>query len=233
MLYGKLEVDIFSLSELLYPNMKIRLRLMRARPNFHMISHNPNVSLGIVDCSLYTRRFALKDDYHKKKMDMLAYTPVEFNYWETLAKAFIIPARQNQFIQGNIFNNAPVRQNAMAVNTDSAFTGSFIENPLRYHQFDPRQSKIVRSGQPIEDFGGAAKFCPYLTTMEVINFQDDIPSVPIDEIKDHYVLVFDLTSMQDASENCLYPELVGEPLRLELFFTFPLKHVTQLIVMGK
>ena len=52
MLYGKLGVDFFSTSELLYPNMKIRLRLIRARPYFHMISGNPNVSLGIVDCSL-------------------------------------------------------------------------------------------------------------------------------------------------------------------------------------
>ena len=99
MLYGKLGIHFFSTSELLYTNMKIRLRLIRARPNFYMISDNPNVSLGIVDCSLYTRCIALKDDYHKKRMDMLAYAPVEYNYLETLAKAFIIPARQNQFNQ--------------------------------------------------------------------------------------------------------------------------------------
>ena len=52
MLYGKLRVDFFSTSELLYPNMKNKLRLDRARPNFYMISDNPNASLGIVDCSL-------------------------------------------------------------------------------------------------------------------------------------------------------------------------------------
>ena len=52
MLYGKLGVDFFSTSELLYPNMTIRLQLIRARPNFYMVSKNPNVSLGIVDCSL-------------------------------------------------------------------------------------------------------------------------------------------------------------------------------------
>ena len=103
MLYGKLGIDFFSTSELLYPNMKIRLRLIRARPNFYMISGNPNVSLGIVDWSLYTRRIAPEDDYHKKRIDMLAYAPVENNYLETLAKTFIIPARQNQFIQENIF----------------------------------------------------------------------------------------------------------------------------------
>ena len=66
-----------------------------------------------------------------------------------------------------------------------------------------------------------------------MNFRDDIPSIPIDRFKEHYVLVFDLTSMQDATENCHYPKLVGEPLRLELNFTFLLAHVTELIVLGE
>ena len=66
MLYGKLGVGFFSTSELFYPDMKIMLQLIRARPNFYMISDNPNVSLEIVDCSLYTRRIALKHDYYKK-----------------------------------------------------------------------------------------------------------------------------------------------------------------------
>ena len=81
-----------------------------------MISDNLNVSLEIVGCSLYTRRIALKDDYHKKRMTILDYTPVEFNYMETLAKTFIIPARQKQFIQENIFKKAPVRRIAIAMN---------------------------------------------------------------------------------------------------------------------
>ena len=144
MLYGKLGIDFFSTAELLYPNMKIRMRLIRARPKFYMITDNPNVSLGIVDCSLYTRRIALKDDYHKKRMDMLAFAPVEYNYLETLAKTFIIPARQNQFIQENIFNNAPIRRVAIAMNTNSAFTGSFTENPFWCHQIDLRQIRILR-----------------------------------------------------------------------------------------
>ena len=69
--------------------------------------------------------------------------------------------------------------------------------------------------------------------MKAMNFQDDIPSIPIDDFKDHYVLVFDLTSMQNATDNCHYPELVGEPLRLELKFTNPLENVTELIVLGE
>ena len=37
--------------------------------------------------------------------------------------------------------------------------------------------------------------------------------------------------MEDATESLHYPKLVEEPLRLELKFTFPLEHVTELIVL--
>ena len=48
MFYGKLVVDFFSTSELLYPNLKIRLQLITARSYFYMISDNPNISLRFV-----------------------------------------------------------------------------------------------------------------------------------------------------------------------------------------
>ena len=233
MLFGKLGIDFFSTSELLYPTKKIRLRLIRTRPNFYMISDNDNVSLGNVDCSLYTRRIALKYDYHEKRTDMLAYAPVAYTSLETLAKTFIIPARQNQFIQENIFNNAPIRRVAIAMNTNSAFTGSFTKNPFWYQQFDLRQNRKLRGGEPIVDFDTADNCRLYVTTMKAMNFQDDIPSIAIDDLKDHYVLVFDLTSMQDANEKGHYPEFVGKPLRLELNFTHPLENVTELIVLGE
>ena len=119
------------------------------------------------------------------------------------------------------------------MNTNSAFTVSFTENPFWYHQFDLRQTSVLRGGQPIVDFDTADNCRLNVTTMEAMNFLDDIPSIPIDDFKDHYLLVFDLTSMQDATENCHYPELVGEPPRLELNFTQPLENVTEVNVLGE
>ena len=43
-------------------------------------------------------------------MDKLAFTHVEFNYMENLAKTFIFSGIQIQFIQENIFSNVPVRR---------------------------------------------------------------------------------------------------------------------------
>ena len=222
MLYGKLGVRFLTTSELLYPNMKVRIRLIWARPNFYMISENPNVSLSIVACPLYTRRVMLKEDYHKKRMSQLAYAPIEYIYMETLAKTYINPARQNQFIQENIFNNTRIRRIAIAMNSNSASTGSFAGNPFWYQQFNLRDTRILSGGQLIVQHDTTDSCRLYVTTMKAMNFQDDIPSIPVDKFKDHYVLLFDLTSMQDATERCHYPELIAEPLRLELYFSSPL-----------
>ena len=57
--------------------------------------------------------------------------------------------RQNQFIQENIFNNAPIRRVAIALKKNSASTGSFTENPFWYQQFDLKQFRIDRGGSQL------------------------------------------------------------------------------------
>ena len=148
---------------------------------------------------------------------------------ETLAKIFISSARQIQFLQENIFNKAPVRRIAIAMNTNSTFTGSSTENPFWYQQFDLRHIRILRGDQPIVACDAVDNCC----NDECIELSRWYPLSYSWQFKDHYVLVFDMTSMQDATEIFHSPELVGEPPRLELNFTFPLEHVTELIVLGE
>ena len=73
----------------------------------------------------------------------------------------------------------------------------------------------------------------YVTTMKAMNFQDDMSSILFDKFKDHYLLVFDLISMQDATEDSHYPELNGEPLRLELNFGSLLEIVKEVFVLDE
>ena len=85
------------------------------------------------------------------------------------------------------------------MNTFSAFTG-YYTNPFRYHLFDLKQSRILRNGQLTVKFGAADNCRVYIVKVEAMNFQDEIPSIPIDNFIDHYVLVFDFTSMQEVTQ---------------------------------
>ena len=152
---------------------------------------------------------------------------------ETIARTFIIPSRQNQFIQENVFNNAPIRRIAVAMNTNSAVAGSFYENPFNYQQFHLRELRIIRGGRAIISLDTTSPCRPYVTTMKAMKFNEDFPALPMEDFQNRYILVFDLTSPQDAAEHLHYPELSGESLRLEMIFQSPLAQVTEVIVLGE
>ena len=65
-LYGRLATDLFTCEKLLLAKTKVRIKLIRARPNFYRLSGNPNVSVKIVDCSLFTRTILVAEPIHQK-----------------------------------------------------------------------------------------------------------------------------------------------------------------------
>ena len=132
-----------------------------------------------------------------------------------------------------MFNNAPIRRLAIAMSSNFAFISSFAENPFWYQQFKLRDIKTLKGGQPIVHHDTTDNCRLYITTKKAMNFQDENLSIPVDNFKDQYVLVFALNLMQDASEHCHYPELIAEPLRLELYFSSVLENVTEDIVLGE
>ena len=119
------------------------------------------------------------------------------------------------------------------MNTNSAFTGHFQENPFHYQKFGLRKFRIVRGGRAIVSLDTTNDCRAYVTTMKAMNFNEEIPALPNHQFQNHYILVFDLTSLQDAGENIHYPELSGESIRLEIFFDRSLRNVTEIIVLGE
>ena len=123
--YGKLLTDLFQCEKLLLPNTKV----IRARPNLYIISYNPHVSFKVLDCSLFTRRVDVNEVYHQTIKHQLTHQPACYNFIETIVRLLTIPSGQNQSIQEIVFNNAAIRNIAIAINTISAFTGHFQRNP--------------------------------------------------------------------------------------------------------
>ena len=109
---------------------------------------------------------------------------------ETLARTFIIPSRQNQFIQENVFNHAPIRRIAVAMNTNSAVAGYFHENPFNYQQFLLRELRIIRGGRAIISLVTTSRCRPYVTTRKAMQFNKDFAVLPMEDFRNHYILVF-------------------------------------------
>ena len=64
-----------------------------------MLSDNPKVSLKINDCSLFTRKILVAEPRRQYLQWNWEKNFAQYSVFETLARTFIIPSRQNQFIQ--------------------------------------------------------------------------------------------------------------------------------------
>ena len=172
-LYGRLAIDLFTCEKLLLPNTKVRIKLIRARPNF---SSRPNSR----------RRILVAEPNHQYLQWNLEREPAHYIYMETIARTFLIPSRQNQFIQENVFNNAPIRRIAVAMNTNSAVAGTFYENPFNYQQFHLRELRIIRDGRANISLDTTSPCRPYVTTMKAMQFNEDFPALPMEDFRNHY-----------------------------------------------
>ena len=148
-----------------------------------------NVSLKIVDCSLFTRRILVAEPNNQYMQWNLEREPAHYNYMETIARTFIIPSRQNQFLQENVFNNAPIRRIAVAMNTNSAVAESFHENPFNYQHFHLRELRIIWGGRATVSLDTTSPCQPYVTTTKAMQFNEDFPALPMDDFQNHCILV--------------------------------------------
>ena len=57
---------------------------------------------------------------------------------QPLAKMFFVLATQSQFLEKSFLKKALFREIAIAMNTNTAFTGSHTDNTFWYQQFDLR-----------------------------------------------------------------------------------------------
>ena len=102
----------------LLPETKARIKLVRARPKFSILSDNASISLKLLDCSLFTRNILVADSNNQYLQKNLEKEPAQNNYVKTVARAFITPSPQNQFIQEIIIKNASIRRTVVAMSTN-------------------------------------------------------------------------------------------------------------------
>ena len=128
---------------MLVPNTKVRFKLSRVRHKLYMLSDNPNVSLKVLDCSLFTRRVLVAEPNHQyfqgNQEKEIGSIQLHGNYRKNLYHSI-----SSKPIRENIFNNAPIGRVAVAMNTISAVAGSFHRNPFSYQQFHLRELRTIR-----------------------------------------------------------------------------------------
>ena len=101
--------------------------------------------------SLFVNKVVLSDAVKISIERALTKSPAVYRYIDSLNKIFIIQAKQNRFIQENIFGTEPVRRLILCMDRNKFFPGSTIEStPFQYKTIHLSKIEIQRgNGVPI------------------------------------------------------------------------------------
>ena len=150
-------------------------------------------------------------------------TPAMYRYNEVITKTFLATAGQRSWKHEDIFTKEPIRRLIVLLCRSNAFIGTNNINPYHYQKFDLSEITVYRNG-----FATAGT--PMLTndnkrlyynSMSALAYVENGHGIPLSDFAHHFIMVFDLTSTQEATHSSLSVELkfdTGLPNNIEIFF---------------
>lgn len=235
--FGKVAADIFSCDKHLLSGVTLRISFVRSRPEFVLIHDDDakNYKIKILQANLYVRKMTVSDQVFTAIEKTLTKTPALYHYTEVLPKTFLIPSGSRSWIKEDVFSKEPIRRFAVALCTNAAFLGSKTTNPFHYQKFHLNEITVYRNGFPVAGtpLPTENEKRTYLNTMDALAFAHLSHGIPFEDYANHFLMVFDLTSTQQASHDYLYPELTNATISLELKFTNNLTESIEVFLLGE
>ena len=156
--------------------------------------------------------------------------PALYRYTETIPKTFLVSLNSQSWDQEDVFNREPIRRFVIAMSTNGGFLGAKRTNPFHYQKFGLNSITVYRNGYPIAgtplETDNDKKI--YLNSLEALAFEQHGHGIPFADYSNHYLMVFDLTSTQQASHDYLHPELTNASISISLRFSTALTDNTEI-----
>ena len=177
----------------------------------------------------------LNDDVVSAIEKTLLSSPASYPYLETITKTFLASTGLQSWKQEDVFSREPIRRPAICVNTNEAFLGSKQLNPFHFRKFNLEQICIYRNGLPVADspINTTDDKRLYFNTMSDLAYIDNGHEIKLYEYPSHFIMVFDLTSTQQASHDFIHPELTNCSISIELKFSVVLPSNIEIFIIGE
>ena len=121
------------------------------------------------------------------------------------------------------------------MNSNEAFLGNSRQNPFNFLKFELEQIYIYRNALPVAGSPISTsddKRLYFNTTSDLAHF-DNGHGISLTDYPNHFIMVFDLTSNQQASHDFMHPELTNSPISIELKFSAALPYNIEIFIIGE
>jgi hypothetical protein len=148
-LIGRLHADLFYQQKYIPNDVTIRVRLVRNRDNFCLMSATPNENykIHISECKIYARKVKLSPSVFVAHAKALENGNAKYPLRRVICKTFTVPRGNLDCSQENLFSGQlPTRLVIGCVDND-AFNGNYQKNPFNFKHFNMSQLKVYMDGQ--------------------------------------------------------------------------------------
>lgn len=234
---GKIASDFFTCDKHLLSGVTLRISLLRAQNDFVTIAEGgtKHYKVEITQANLYVRKMTVSDNVLSAIENVLIKTPAMYRYNEVIPKTFLASTGVMSWKQEDVFHKEPIRRFAVALSANTAFIGSNVTNPYNYQKFDLKSITVYRNGIPVAGtpLSTADNKRIYFNSLSSLAFVEGGHGIPLADFENHYVMVFDLTSTQQATHDYIHPELTNASITLEMIFGTALAQNTEIFLIGE
>ena len=178
---------------------------------------------------------ALNDDaIDESFLPLKNFSIKSYPYLETIAKTFLAFTGLQSWKQEDVFSREPIRRLAICLYANEAFLQSKQLNRFHFRKFSLQQTFISLNGFPVADspINTADVKRVYFNTMSDLAYIDSGLRISLSEHPNHFIMVFNLTSTQQASHDFIHPVLTNCSISIELKFSAALPGNTEVFIIG-
>ena len=212
----------FTCDRHLMSGVTLRIAYRRSVDDFVIMSDDAAKFYKVknVEANLYVRKMTLNDDVVSAIEKTLLTSPASYPYLETLTKTFLASTGLHSWKQEDIFAREPIRRLVLCLNTNEAFLGNKTQNPFHFRKLDWEQIYIYRNGNPVADslISTNTDERLYFNTLSDFAYTDNGHGISLTDYPNHFIMVFDLTSTQQASHDFIHTELTNCSISIQLKF---------------
>ena len=239
---GKIHADIFFTDRYLPNDCNIRMRLVRHKDAFCLMSNgqNPAHKLVIQSCKLYVRKVKISPTVFMAHAQALEHGNMKYPIRRAVCKTFTVTNGMLNYTQENLFSGQLPSRVIVGMVHNEAFNGSYTKNPFNFHHYDLTQMKLYVDGQqgyiaPIElEFNNSRAIMGYISLFSGTGklFRDEGIDVGRADFTTGYTLfAFDLSP--DLAEDDHFNLIKEGNIRLEAKFRVALPNTINFIIYAE
>lgn len=240
-LVGNIHADMFSQGRFLLNGVEMRIKLVRSKDAFHLMSDKNTVKSSIIDATLYVRKVQVNPSIliaHNRTLEKIN---AKYPITRVEIKTVTIPAGLQSKTLDNLFMGQLPKRIILGLVTNTAFNGDFGKNPFNFQHFGLNFASMYVDGQQVPakplqpDFDNKQYIMAYHTLYSGtgIHFKDEGNNISREEYPDGYfLLAFDLTPDLSASSDHWCLQRNGS-LRVDIRFNTSLTETIDCILYAE